>query len=40
MNTYYMVDGCLKAVDKSTKEIFTYHPILHDEEGRSKWRTN
>ena len=22
-------DGCLKAVDKSTKKIFTYHPIIH-----------
>lgn len=22
-------DGCLKAVDKQTKKIFTYHPIIH-----------
>jgi hypothetical protein len=22
--------GFLKAVDKNTKEIFTYHPVLHE----------
>lgn len=28
-------DGCLKAVDKKTKQIFTYHPILHGRKSKS-----